>query len=510
MSNQVLQTLGSYWPLLAFGCLLLRSLYRRYLHPLHTVPGPFLGSITSLWWLSVFLFGKEQYRKPILLHAQYGPIVRIRPNTVIIHDPKYFPEFFTWDKSDFFLAFRSHSTVIGHGGELDIELHNQKKRNVMGGFAMSQILKNEANMDKMVMRFLDRLDEKKNTIFDIGPWTQFATFDVATQMLFSEPVGFVKEGRDVDNVISSLHGLLSFVGVAGLHPWIAKILFHPRLFPLIGPKPTDKTGPGALHGFTYKQLDKRLAKKDSDSSPPDVFQWIMEHKDKEGQHMSRAMLEQEGVGMILAASDTTAATLRALILTISSNSRILNKLREQIDGADAKAALSTPPSYSELLAHVPYVELLFKEAQRAYPIVGIPLPKKAPKNGAHVSGHFLPGGTEVGLSQWAVGYNPNIWGEDVALFKPERWSEDLSHDPAAQRRRDQAEVWFSGGHTLCTGRNVALLEVYKITTQLFRTFNVEVVNNAQPWKVQAEVAMIHTDFFVKLTERKRSNGEDVQ
>ena len=137
MYNQVLQTLRSYWPLLVFGCLLFRSLYRRYLHPLHTVPGPFLASITSLWWLSGFLRGNGQYWKPILLHAQYGPIVRIRPNTVIINDPKHFPEFFSWGKSDFFLAFRGHPTTNPHGSEMDVELHNVKKRNVMGGFTVS-------------------------------------------------------------------------------------------------------------------------------------------------------------------------------------------------------------------------------------------------------------------------------------------------------------------------------------------------------------------------------------
>jgi cytochrome P450 len=130
-----------------------------------------------------------------------------------------------------------------------------------------------------------------------------------------------------------------------------------------------------------------------------------------------------------------------------------------------------------------------------------------PTSGARISGYFLPAGTEVGISQWAVGYNPDIYGEDVALFKPERWSEDLSHDPVAQKRRDQAEVWFSGGHMLCTGRNVALLEVYKIITQLFRMFDVEIVNTGQPWKVKAEVVVVHSEFFVKLTEREKINGE---
>ena len=136
MYDHVIQALRQYWPALALGSLLLRSLYRRYLHPLHAVPGPFLASITSLWWLAVYLGDDQQYRKPIQLHAKYGPIVRIRPNTVIIHDPKHFPEFWSWRLSDFFIAFRGHPTIVGHGSELDIALHNEKKRQLMGGFTV--------------------------------------------------------------------------------------------------------------------------------------------------------------------------------------------------------------------------------------------------------------------------------------------------------------------------------------------------------------------------------------
>ncbi len=352
------------------------------------------------------------------------------------------------------------------------------------------------------MYFLDRLGEKCGTVFDIAPWSQYATFDLATQMLFSEPIGFVRAGRDIDNIIASLHGLLTFCGTAGLYPWIARVVMNPWLWPLLGPKRTDKSGPGWFQGFAYKQVGKRIAKKEAGSEPSDILQWILEHEDKNGERMSTEMLEQEGVGIITAASDTTAGAIRVLILAIGSNSRILNKLRKEIDDADAEGALSTPPTYEQILKYIPYIEVLFKEAQRMHPIVGIPLPRRVPKSGAHISGHFLPAGIEVALSQYAVGNNPDIYGEDFALFKPERWSEDLSHDPEAHRRRNEAEIWFSGGGTLCTGRNLALSEVYKIVTQFFRMYDVEIVNTSRPWKVRAEIAIVHSEFFVKLSKRK--------
>ncbi|KIW63563.1 hypothetical protein PV04_08554 [Phialophora macrospora] len=447
---------------------------------------------------------------PIKLHAQYGPIVRIRPNTVIIDDPQHFGELFNWPKSDFFLSGRGDPHVVSHGAELDLHLHKIKKRRIMGGFTMSQVLKNESCLDRRVMEFLDQLAKKCDTIFDMAPWTQFATFDIAMDMIFSNPVGFLKAGRDVDNIIATLHSTFTFFGVAGLQPWIARIMYHPWIFPLIGPKPTDKRGPGAFLGFTQKQVASRLDKA-MDAARPDILQWILDHADKDSQHtMTKPMLEQESMGVALAASDSTAGTLRAIVLAVASNARILTKLRREIDAADAQGALSTPPTYDQIKQHIPYLEVVFKEAQRTYPIVGLPLFRTVPKSGAHIAGHFFPAGTEVGVSQWAVGHNPRVYGEDVALFRPERWSEDLCHDPDARRRRDQAEIWFSRGPMMCTGRNIAMVEVYKIVAQFFRFFDVEVVNTTSPWTVKALLVIVHSNFLVKLTKREGKAEAEVR
>ena len=129
--------LRSYWPAWILGFFVLRALYRRYLHPLHAVPGPFLASVTSLWFLAVYLGNDQQHKFPIQLHAKYGLVVRIRPNCVLINDPQDFGGYFSWPKSDFWLAFRGHPTVYSHGAELDLESHNAKKRRIMGGFNVS-------------------------------------------------------------------------------------------------------------------------------------------------------------------------------------------------------------------------------------------------------------------------------------------------------------------------------------------------------------------------------------
>jgi cytochrome P450 len=435
--------LRSYWLLVLVGAFIQRGIHRRYFHPLRNVPGPFLGSISSLWFLFAGVLNNDRQDLLLIdLHKKYGPIVRIRPNTVVFDDPRHLAEYYNWDKSEFWLALRGTPYDIPHGSELQVDMHVVKKKRIMGAFSMSQVLKNEASMDTRIMEFIGQLGKKCGTLFDIAEWMQWAAFDIAMEMSFSNPVGFVKEGRDIDGLIESIHASLKFGLVAGLHPWLGRLLYHPLLFPIIGPKKSDKHGLGAMLGFTARQVATRLEQ--TDGNHKDILQWWLDRPDKEGNPMSRGMLDQEALAPVMAGSDSTATTLRSLVLHIAGNPRVCARLREEIDVADSRGLLSTPPTWEQLRQHIPYLEPLFKEAQRMCPVVGMPLLRTVPKGGAQICGHFIPAGTEIGLHQFAIGYNPRVHGEDVHLFAPERWTNDLSHDPVAKQLRDTSECWFGG------------------------------------------------------------------
>ena len=58
---------------------------------------------------------------------------------------------------------------------------------------------------------------------------------------------------------------------------------------------------------------------------------------------------------------------------------------------------------------------------RVHPGVGSPLWRITPKGGVTICGYFIPEGTEVGVSAWAVHQDKKVFGEDSNLFRPERW-----------------------------------------------------------------------------------------
>lgn len=81
-------------------------IYQRLLSPVAKFPGPFVASITPLW--KVCALTKRTYHETVLaLHKQYGKIVRIGPNELLLSDPAAVreiyvsPEFLKVRKSSF-------------------------------------------------------------------------------------------------------------------------------------------------------------------------------------------------------------------------------------------------------------------------------------------------------------------------------------------------------------------------------------------------------------------------
>jgi hypothetical protein len=86
-------------------------------------------------------------------------------------------------------------------------------------------------------------------------------FDAIIDMAFSDRIGFVKEGRDVNAIIKSLTELFKVTRIMTTFPTLQNIMNNQWVKPLLGPKPTDDYGPGMIRGvsthFPYFLLESR-------------------------------------------------------------------------------------------------------------------------------------------------------------------------------------------------------------------------------------------------------------
>jgi hypothetical protein len=101
----------------------------------------------------------------------------------------------------------------------DEDFHAKLRRSVANAFAMSTLVQFEPLVDSTITAFTDQLDQRfvdkpgPEGVLDFGMWLQYYAFDVIGQLTFSKRLGFVDEGRDVDNIISSLERTLDYVAV---------------------------------------------------------------------------------------------------------------------------------------------------------------------------------------------------------------------------------------------------------------------------------------------------------
>jgi cytochrome P450 len=95
--------------------------------------------------------------------------------------------------------------------------------------------------------------------------------------------------------------------------------------------------------------------------------------------------------------------------------------------------------------------------------------KVAPADGVRINSVWIPGGTQVAHAHHSMMRRSDIFGDDAALFRPERW---LGGDTELLRQRERVwEFSFSHGRFVCLGRPIALMELNKVFVEVsYRAF----------------------------------------
>lgn len=125
---------------------------------------------------------------------------------------------------------------------------------------------------------------------------------------------------------------------------------------------------------------------------------------------------------------------------------------------------------------------------RMQPGICMPLERYVPEIGAQLPGvGLLPAGVIVGINPYVIARNKSIWGEDVDIFRPERWLQGPNESEDKYRTRlevmNNADLTFGAGSRACLGQHQAMLQVYKLVASLINRYDVELVNPTKDWKV---------------------------
>ncbi|CAH0054698.1 unnamed protein product [Clonostachys solani] len=442
-----------------------RVVYNIFFHPLRDWPGPRWAAATDFFKLWI-LHTKQAHTLGIKYHARYGPVVRAAPNLLAVDDPRLLPTIYhrRANKTDVYTT-----GVLGDLAPpfqtLDWKDHARKRKRVASSFLLSNLVKLEGQVDARIMEWTGALASRfadTSKSMDFAAWSQWFAYDTICQLSFGEPLGFVREARDVFNLIKNFHDMAPFAAVVGALPWLcAPVLQSPITKWLFMPRPGDSSGTGKIMAFRDALLKDRL--RDPDRHHDGSFlDNIIAAKNEDGTPITIEEVKTECFVLMVAASDTTAAFFCGFVRYVLQTPGVYDKLMAEIDDFQARGLLSDPvPTFEEIKA-LPYFEACHRETLRYQPSTPMIIPRYVSDGGLELYGRHVPAGTEIGANPYVVHRNKEVFGEDADCFNPERWL----RDPDTAREMDKCILTWGYGPRVCLGKNIALLETYKLLIQV--------------------------------------------
>ena len=211
----------------------------------------------------------------------------------------------------------------------------------------------------------------------------------------------------------------------------------------------------SVHTFIENIIDRRQASRDK--NPDSQGRYVFIDAIAEDSRDRKALGDQL-VNILLAGRDTTACLLSWIFYLLPRHPEVMARLRDEIrsvagDNEDIKR---------EDIKKMTYLANVLKETLRLYPSVPVNtrtvhrttvLPTGGGPHGS--SPVLVRQGDNVAYCVYAMHRRKDLFGEDAAEFRPNRWEEDLPlyHDEVNAK---WGYLPFNGGPRVCLGRKLSL------------------------------------------------------
>lgn len=182
----------------------LYCLRNRYQRSLNTIPGPIIRSFSSIPRI-ISVRNGSSHLDDLELHAKYGSVVRIAPNTLSISDPTVMNDIYGAGTK--FIKSRFYELAAVHDKEglvpdpfilTNKELHTRMKRSAASAYSMNGLLHMEPWLEGVTTRLIDILDgyagKVKANDCDLGQLVKHYAMDAVMSLTFGRDLDFMNNG----------------------------------------------------------------------------------------------------------------------------------------------------------------------------------------------------------------------------------------------------------------------------------------------------------------------------
>ncbi|KAL2786798.1 cytochrome P450 [Aspergillus keveii] len=435
--------------------------YRLYFHPLRKIPGPWLAAVTSWYefYQDVILGGHYVKEYPVL-HARYGPVIRVSPDRIHVGDPKFFHA--VYSSGSKYLKDPGFFQTSGGISEalpalVDPEYHKRRRKMINSLFSLKSI----EDLAPIVLGVIQRAlkvavdaHERKKPL-DIQQLYTGVTIDTIMRVLCDKQLYLIDSEEEEPAFMATLRTFSENFFLMKHFPMLAALSakmpssWSEWLLP----------GDAQFRRKVTEWIEEREVKHSqgvqaAEDGRKTILDLLLQPEDGSAP-LSKDSVVDETYSFCFAGTHTTSLTISMATYYLLRHPDKFDKLQEEL--STVKRTNEGLMEYRDV-CNLPYLTAVIKESLRlSSPVPGV-IPRVVPAGGTTWADHYLPAGSSVSISIRSVHDNPDIFPEPEK-FIPERWleSEDLDH----------WLVVFGKGSRSCIGLNVAWMELYLCLANFF-------------------------------------------
>lgn len=348
----------------------------------------------------------------------------------------------------------------------------------------------------MSRRYVTSEPDQRGAVCDLGQWLRYYAYDVLGEITFSKSLGFIDLGPDADETISGLSAPLVLI-VASQMPVIDRLLIKPLMRWVL----RIPTSP--VVSFTMERMKERAQQAEKQPADrQDMLSRFIQSKETNPDVVDDVRILSYATSNVNAGADTTAIALLSAFYYLLKTPQTMKALEQEIFRAtESNGNLESCVSWAET-QQMPYLDAVVKEALRIHPVVGMILERVVPPGGIKIYGHYFPEGVLVGISPWVQGRDRSIYGDDADHWRPERW---LDCEPTQLSKMNAASLAFGGGSRTCIGKNIAMLEMYKLIPALIKRFEFSLADPTAEWRTTNKFFVGQDGLKVLVRDRQQKS-----
>jgi cytochrome P450 len=473
-----------------FGTLIASVLiYRGFFHRLRGIPGPFLARFTKFHSVFIGVLPDCQYWKYSgKLHEQYKTdVIRTGPREVLVFSADAIPLIHGANsrvgKGPWYSSATHVAGVSAHTAR-DKEEHKRRRKIWDHAFNAKSLREYEPRLNRHASALMAQLKKvAEQPSVRITDWVNYYSFDVMGDIGFNYNFGMVEKGEEA-HVIKLLHESMAMFSIFSHLTWAMNLITR------------VPAGAKVLVDHIKWTQSVLLNRKKAEPEEKDIFSWLINSKE------DTVSSEENGDArlLIVAGSDTTAATLGWASYELCANPKAQAKLRQLVDKIEpGKAHLEVDD-----VAKCDFLDGIINEVMRLHPAVPSGVQRETPAEGLTLpNGTYIPGNILMWQPIGNIHRDPRYF-EKPLDFIPERWTEERP-EAIIERR---AFMPFGTGAYNCVGQKLAMMELRSVIANLVRSFEISFADGEDGSTILNKSQDCFTTNVAKLDVRLKSRRKD--